>query len=450
MKPIIKFFSSIKLAIILIIIITIASILGTLIPQGRSAAEYAARYGPISNLMTRLEITRLYHSWWYIAILFLFSLNIVVCTLSRLSPKLRKVFHPRIDSPPKNILALKTSDRLKKNWPSRKTADQLKSTLSKQHYRVREKSQENKVFIHGRKRTLGHFGSDIVHLGLLVILIGGIISGLGGFRDNLTISEGQTVDVPQADFKLRLDKFETDYYPNGAVKDWKSHLTVIENDKDVLTKMIEVNHPLSHDGFVFYQSSYGWDWKNPFLEVWAKKKQDPSYLEKIKVRIGEKITLPDEGLEITVLQFVPDFIIGENNRVQTRSLDPNNPAAYIEGKKDGETVFSGWIFANYPDFSRMHSDVETDLNFELKDFTAKQYSGIQMAKDPGVNFIWLGCILLTLGLFVAFYWPPREIRAVCEESQNKTEIIAGGTAGKNKEAFQSEFEKIVGSLRRSK
>jgi len=43
MKTIIRFFSSLKLAIVLLILLVAASILGTLIPQGREAADYAAR-----------------------------------------------------------------------------------------------------------------------------------------------------------------------------------------------------------------------------------------------------------------------------------------------------------------------------------------------------------------------------------------------------------------------
>jgi hypothetical protein len=46
--------------------------------------------------------------------------------------------------------------------------------------------------------------------------------------------------------------------PN-AVKDFKSNLSIIENGKEVLTKTIEVNHPLSWKGYTFYQSSYDRD-----------------------------------------------------------------------------------------------------------------------------------------------------------------------------------------------
>ena len=114
MKSLIRFLSSVKLAITLIIIIVIVSILGTLIPQGRSAAEYADRYGSLAGWLMRLRFTDLYHSAWYIALLSLLALNTVVCTLTRLGPKLRKTFRPNLEAEAKALLALKDSARFSK------------------------------------------------------------------------------------------------------------------------------------------------------------------------------------------------------------------------------------------------------------------------------------------------------------------------------------------------
>jgi hypothetical protein len=55
-----------------------------------------------------------------------------------------------------------------------------------------------------------------------------------------------------------------------------------------------------------------------------------------------------------------------------------------------------------------------------------------------------------IGLAIAFYWPSREIKIILEEIQGKTGVIAGGIASKNREDFQSEFDRIMSSLRRSK
>lgn len=450
MKSLIDFLSSVKLAIFLLIIITLASMLGTFIPQQRSPAEYIARYGQQADLLNRLQLTKLYQSWWFIFILLFFSLNIIVCTLKRLAPKLKRVFRPKLIIEEKEVAVLKIKEKLRKNMSMNRAREELKRELSARHYRVKETERGQKAFLLARKKTFGWFGADTVHLGLLIIIVGGIISGWSGFKKDLTFRERDVLDVPRADFKLRLDQFKTEYYPNGAVKDWKSTLTVLEDGKPVQNKVVEVNHPLSYKGYVFYQSSYGWNWRDTSLELLVKKRKDPSFIKTIEIKVGEKVTMPGENIDVSVLNFIPDFVINEKNQVVTRSMEPNNPAAFIEGWQEDEKTFSGWIFAKFPDFNRIHSTKETDLSFQLQDFRANQFSVIQASKDPGANFIWVGCAFLMIGLLFTFYWPTREIRVILEKIDNKTEIIAGGVASKSKDAFQSEFEKFISSIRRAK
>lgn len=142
---------------------------------------------------------------------------------------------------------------------------------------------------------------------------------------------------------------------------------------------------------------------------------------------------------------MPDFII-DRDLPGTRSLDPNNPAVKIEVYKNEKKISEGWIFAKFPDFSQMHSQEEVDYKFELKDIQSAQYSGIQMSKDPGVNFIWVGCTFLMIGLFLAFYWPTRDIRFILKETEGKTEIFSAGRSVKSKLALEEEFNKIMTSL----
>ncbi len=448
MKALLNFFTSVRVAITLLIILICASIVGTLIPQGRSTQEYLVRYGQLGALLERLQFTRLYQSFWFVGLLALFAVNIIVCTLERLFPKFRRTFQTKLETEPKNILALKIKDKFKVGLSAAETREMVKKELRRRRYRLREVRTDNRSCLTARKRVLGWFGSDVVHLGLLVILAGGIASGLGSFRQDLTFTEGRTLSVPGADFTVRLDQFVTEYYPNGSVKDWKSLLTVTEAGKPLFQKTVEVNSPLNHRGYVFYQSGYGSDWDHPSLEVWVKKKPDPSYLKKAWLKIGEKTALNGESLVLNAVRFIPDFVLDEKNQPASRSLEPNNPAAFIEGWIGTEKVFSGWIFARFPDFSRLHSGAkEADITLELKDVRAPSYSVIHVAKDPGVSLIWVGCVLLMVGLGLAFYWPPRELKIILEDSQGKTEVTAGGISVKAREAFQTEFESIINSLR---
>jgi cytochrome c biogenesis protein len=450
MKSIWKFFESVKLAIVLFIILALVSILGTLIPQGRSAAEYAARYGSLSGLFIKLQLTGLYHSAWFLALLFLFSLNTIVCTLGRLGPKWRRAFKPSLEVDEKSLQALKVKGRARVPGPLPEAAEKVRAALAARRYRLKTSGAAPRLTGVAQKRRLGLFGSDTVHVGLLIILAGGVISGFTSRRGELDLRVGQTADVPHAAFQVRLDKFETEYYPQGGVKAWKSTVTVIETGAPVLTRIVEVNHPLTYKGYSFYQTSYGWDWDNPRLGIQVKKPSDAAYLKDLSLKVGERLAVEDPDFtHIAVRQFVPDFVIGEGNQVQTRSLEPNNPAAQIEVWKGEEKVYSGWSFAKYPDFGEGHKVGQASFSFILKTYEATQYSVLEAAMDPGVPFIWLGCIVMTVGFFLAFYWTPREIKIVLEEVQGKTEAVLGGIASKGREAFQAEFDSLIESIRRS-
>jgi len=450
MKAFIDFFSSVKLAIFLLIIITLASILGTLVPQHRSPAEYAAKYGDLSIIMIRLQITRLYQSGWYVTLLFLFAFNTLVCTLTRISPKLKKAINPNVNIERTNLKSLKIHD----NFNVRKDTSQVKKdlhfALRKSRFNIREKKQDDQFILHARKKILGIFGSDFVHLGIITILLGGILSGVLGERFNMTLSEGQTLPIAGADFQIRLDEFFTEFYPNGSVRDWKSTLTVIDEKKETLVRTIEVNHPLSYKGYLFYQSGYGFNWNDPILNIKITGKNQENFQENLSLRIGETITLSDGLTEIKAVRFIPDFVIDENKEVASRSSQPNNPAVFIEGYQRGERIFLGWIFARFRDFTQIHSQQDIPIDIELIDFTGSEYSILQIAKDPGANFIWAGSAVLMLGLLIAFYWPSKTIKIIVAPTKDGTEVFAGGIAAKNKETFKDEFERILNSSRSGK
>jgi len=450
MKAILRFFTSVRVAIILLIILALASILGTLIPQGRTLEEYTARYGGLSTLFIRLQLTELYHSVWYLGLLGLFALNIAVCTLDRLGPKLRRTFHPKIENDPKALAGMKIKDKIRLNDRPEVVKTKTEAALRSARYRIRSTADsEGRIHLLGRRRMDGLFGSDIVHLGLLVIIAGGIVTAFGGFRTNLNLNPGDVRDVPKAGFAVRLDKFEIEKYPDGSVKDWKSTLTVLENGVPTRTQIVEVNHPLVHRGFSFYQTAYGFNWDAPSLEIRVLMKSDPAFVKIFQTPLNRKEALGDkEKTEILVTRFIPDFVLGDNNQPETRSLEPNNPAALVEGWRGGEKVFDGWVFAAYPDFTQMHGGAASDLKIELRNFDAAQYSVLETAKDPGVSLIWLGCLLIMAGLFLAFYRPTWEIRVTIENVSGKTELAAGGLATKSRDLFEAEFAGLTARLRR--
>jgi cytochrome c biogenesis protein len=455
MRSVWKFLSSIKLAIVLIIVLTVASVIGTLIPQGRSVAAYSARYGgSLASILDALRLTRIFRAPWFLALLLLFAANTIVCTLSRFAPKWRRAFRPARDFDLKAVASMPASCRLRLPLGPDAAREKVETALRRRRYAIHRSAHEGRIVLQARKRRLGWFGSDIVHLGLLMILAGGFTSGLASRRAELALADGQTAQVPGASFEVRLDKFDIEYYPSGQPKDFKSTVTVLEGGAPVLTRTIEVNGPLTYKGVTFYQQSYGPDWDRARCVLDLKGTGDPAFSRTVTVRVGERT--PVEGPDVTsvlVRRFIPDFIIGEGNQVQSRSGEPNNPAASIEAWKGDERVFSGWVFARYPEFGQGHGGAGKSapdapkISVVLKDYDAPPYSVLEAAHDPGAILIWIACGLVSLGFFLAFYWPPREIRAVLEAAQGRVELAAGGQASKDRESFRAEFDSIFASLR---
>src|SRR3989337_871800 len=85
-----NFFISVKLAIITLIILSVTSIIGTIIEQNQPPEKYHQIYEDWAfALMDRLTLFDMYHSWWFLLLLVLFTVNLSCCTLDRF-PKMWK------------------------------------------------------------------------------------------------------------------------------------------------------------------------------------------------------------------------------------------------------------------------------------------------------------------------------------------------------------------------
>lgn len=445
MKHFISLFSSVKLAIFLIIIITSAFILGTLIPQNREAEFYRIKYGEWAGPISALQLNRLYGSWWFIGLLFLFALNLIICTQKRFFAKLRRFRDFDASHVPGKLKGLQTTENLETAADRDTFVPRLRRELIAQRYRVRQAAEEESAYLAARKKSLGRFGAEVVHAGLLIILAGGIISGIFGFSTNLVLSENETVSVPHSEFDVRLDSFHTEFYPDGSPKDWKSAISIYKEDKKQTQKTIEVNHPLSYQGFLFYQSGYGWDWERSFFELTLDNLSSKQNHLKIRLKMDEVYKNQNGELSLSLTYFIPDFVIDEQNRVRSRSIRPRNPAVFIEGEIKNNGRFSGWLFARFPDFQGLRFSGEgiRDLNIRLTDLSLSQYSVIQAAKDPGVNTVWIGCAVVMAGLFLSFYWPSRDLFITVSPKGARLVIRAGISASKGKEQAARELKKAL-------
>jgi len=71
------------------------------------------------------------------------------------------------------------------------------------------------------------------------------------------------------------------------------------------------------------------------------------------------------------------------------------------------------------------------------------YTGLTVARDPGANFVWVGSVLLVLGLFLVFFFPHRRLWVrVRQTTSGGSEILCASTM-KRDAAFKPQFNQLV-------
>jgi cytochrome c biogenesis protein len=268
-----------------------------------------------------------------------------------------------------------------------------------------------------------------------------LIGSFFGYKAFANIVEGTSVDTIftqkekpiKLDFAVKCENFSVSYYNTGAPKEFKSILTILENGQPVkgYEKIpVIVNDPLTYKGITFYQSSYGQAGEGSAYHFNVSRRGVPGGVH-LDLNKGEKATFNGgatlEVIEATqdVRQFMPEF---------------SGPAAKVKLQMPGKAPESFIVFKNHPEVEEQRKG---ELVLQYAGADEKLYTGLQVAKDPGVWIVWLGCALMTLGIYIAFFLSHKRIWIRVSSGK----AVIGGTASKNPAAFESTFEALVEKLK---
>jgi len=437
-------FRSLKLTIFLLILLAILSIIGTVITQNASSEDYIQRYGvSLYEVLDFFNLFDMYHSLWFSAILLLLVVNLVACSLHRFPGVWNQFF--RKASPvaleDSMVKILPYVERIPLAGQTKTNLEEaIQSHFKREFHHLKRNETESAISLFSEKGRFSRLGVYIAHLSLIIILIGGLIGSFYGFKGFVNILEGETVDqvgvrvkdkvvqkpIP---FSVRCDDFKIAFYdvPGNQqyVKEYTSILTILEKGKEVLKKTVQVNHPLHYEGLTFYQSSYG-SLQEATVGIQSKSKKEKILL---KIHEGETLPIPTSNAFIRMVRYLPQFHnLGEG--LQMILLRPNQPPQPLWALKDPSKIDQG--------------DAEFIVNFE--GITIQEYTGLQVAKDPGVWVVWIGCTLLIVGLIVSFFFSHQRIWVRIPKEPRKQIVVAGSTS-KNRVGFEKVFERLVDGVR---
>ncbi len=455
-----KIFSSVKTAVILFSFIALSSIIGTVIEQNLDPEKnivlfkkiFGEELAPqVFKISYSLGFMDMYHSWWFLTLLFLFCSNLVICSIDRLPGIYRIASEPVKPLDPDSFgkFSIRKEIKLKGDYDNIKYS--VISLMKKLGFRPETLDAAYGCQLFAQKQAYSRYGVYMTHLSVIIILVGAVIGILFGFDGYLSLPEGTESNVAYArkdssghplGFTVRCDDFSIQFYgTSDKPSEYMSWLTVLKDGKEVLKKAIEVNDPLRYEGYTFYQSSYGPVPDSEGILIFRVKPKDGA-VDDVGLRVGDAFEIEGAGLKGHITDFSPALAFDKDGQPYTYTEMMNNPAVYIEFTEDGQEKYSGWVAKRYPQTWLLPEGHIV----ELVDNWGKQYTGLQVRKDPGVWVVYFGCFMITVGLYATFFMSHKKIWALIRMEKGQITVNFTANTNKNKVAFERNIYKAIESL----
>jgi cytochrome c biogenesis protein len=468
--------TSMRTALILLMLMGLAAIPGSLIPQ-RSQNPIAVRQyyldsPELARWIERLSGFTVYSSPWFSAIYILLFISLIGCVLPRTLEHF-KAMRAQPPATPRNLSRMEHFQEFSGNGTE---LDLATKWFKKNRFRIRAEGQS----ISAEKGYLRETGNLLFHLSLILILLGVSIGSLFGMRGEAIINKGERfISVPTSYDTLSFGKLsdEESLQPfvieiidfvakydllTNAPQDYTATVRVTNSGEKTSTiKILKVNSPLTFGNTRVYLQANGY---SPIVTVRdstgavALQGPVPFLPQDGNLRSVGSIKVPDANPQVGfVASFLPTYARdGANGGISVfpEALDPKllfsiwkgdlgldsgNPQSVyridtskmqriaLDSLKPGETF-------SYP---------EGSITFEA--FTP--WINLQIVDDPGKSYVLYGAIAAILGLLASLFGRRRRIWIRI----TKTGVVeVAGLAKNGAPGLPAEIEKIVAHLRKEK
>lgn len=413
-----RLLSSMPVAVSLLCLVAVASMIGTILVQNREEDFYIANLGPTwYKVFNALDFFDMYSSWWFLTIMTLLVLS-VSASLLRHGPRfwhMSKPLQTMRPWPVKNDGAFTIRSPLV-NDPL--ATEKLLRRLGFSEFRQRD--ELGSTLLLARQGRFSKYGFFLVHGGVVLICIGGLITSQLGFRgvmnlpehesDNkVYVSNGNTYRTLQLPFQVRNDDFEIAFYKTGMPRDYSSQLVLHKDGKEILAKRITVNDPLRYQGITFYQASFGDAGSG--VEFTIRDLSSKGFPEqKVKTEVNKELE-DGMGLKLTIKELRQHNVMNmaqEEGKTDLRDVGPSLDI-HLSSPTSGNITYR--IYMSYPHmlaFGRTGEQEMTydDLGFapsdtlrmELLGAYLEEASKIEGERSPDQNRAAFAAAMQSLGL----------------------------------------------------
>jgi cytochrome c biogenesis protein len=270
--------TSMRIALILLFLLSLAAIPGSLIPQHSDELKvdaFTKAHPAISPLYERLGMFHVYSSPWFSAIYILLFVSLAGCIIPR-SWQFVGQLRARPPAAPRNLTRLPAYS----TWRTDATPEQVAEAARKALRGRRFRTVVDGTSVAGEKGYLRETGNLLFHVALFGLLISFAVTSLEGAQGGKLIIQGDgfTNNLTQYDdfsggtlygaddlqpFGFSLDSFDASYETSGPEKGtarmFRANIHYWNGaDGKQVKGSISVNHPLSIGGEKVYLISHGY------------------------------------------------------------------------------------------------------------------------------------------------------------------------------------------------
>ena len=470
--------TSMRTALVLLLLLAIASIPGSIFPQRSQnplkVSEYYKTNPDLAKWLDRLSLFNVYSSSWFSAIYILLFISLIGCVVPRTWEhfKSARALPPMT---PKNLDRLEEFIEIQSTKSEAEILQIAESSLRSRRYRIRTLPDS----IGAEKGFIRETGNLLFHLSLILLLVGVAYGSLGGMRADVIVSEGETFtnvatsydslntgglfgidDIPP--FTITVQKFTAKYdLVTNAPQDYELRARVVdepgEEGRDVIVK---VNKPLTFGATRVYLQANGY---SPIVTV--KDKSGAVVLR------GAIPFLPQDGNLTSIgaikvpdmspqLGFVAKFLptaerTAERGGFSTfpEALKPLLDLAAWSGDLGLDSGIPQSVYRintegmNQIGLAALSPGETWTLPGGVGSITFDGFTpwvNLQVVRDPGKTYSLVGAILILLGLLVSLFGRRHRIWVRVSKKDGDTIVhIAGLTRSPG---LDEEIKAIVSAL----
>jgi cytochrome c biogenesis protein len=454
--------TSMRTALILLMLMAIASIPGSLLPQRNqnpmAVRDYFKNDPELAKWIDRFSGFDVFSAPWFSAIYILLFISLIGCVLPRTFEHL-KLVRAKPPVTPKNLQKLQGYTNFAGQGDELTRAQEF---FKKNHFRIRVQDGS----ISAEKGYLRESGNLLFHLSLILILVGVSIGSLFGMRGDAIIVTGErfinlatsydsitygklTNERSLNTFSVRLNQFVAQYDPRtNSPLDYSAFVTTEDESGNLVERVIKVNSPLTFGSSRVYLQANGYA---PVVTV-TFLPQDSN------LRSIGSIKVPEASPQIGfVSSFVPTYQRDPEAgavSVYPELLKPRLLFSIWEGDLGLDTGIPQSIYTiDTTDMTRIALDSLSPgerYEFDGGSITFEKvepWINLAIVRDPGKSYSLIGGILALAGLLASLFGFRRRIW-VRVLSDGQVEIA--GLAKNNSAALDIQLEKFVGVLRGDK